>query len=182
MSIRSRLMVLLMVLCPILPGFGRTPAKERAEGVSSETASSLQQSSLQEIASTAVLPGATGQTEVSKTKQAVPKDLVILRGSALGAVKFDHKLHSLARNTRCETCHHPSRREKPAAAQQQACTECHTKVAIAPMKTKRQAAFHNATATSGTCIDCHKAENAHGKLTPLKCLGCHKKENEVVGG
>ena len=54
---------------------------------------------------------------------------------------------------------------------------CHTKVAIAPMKTKRQAAFHNATAAAGTCINCHKAENAKGKLTPVKCLGCHKKEN-----
>jgi hypothetical protein len=45
------------------------------------------------------------------------------------------------------------------------------------MKTKRQAAFHNATAAAGTCINCHKAENAKGKLTPVKCLGCHKKEN-----
>jgi hypothetical protein len=50
-------------------------------------------------------------------------------------------------------------------------------VAIPPMKTKLQAAFHNPTATAGTCIDCHKAETAKGKVTPLKCLGCHKKEN-----
>lgn len=144
-------------------------------------AARLQQPPL-ELVSTAALQRSTGKSQAEESKQRLPKDVVILNGSALGAVKFDHKLHSLARNTRCETCHHPSKREKPAAAQQQACTECHTKVAIAPMKTKRQAAFHNATAASGTCIDCHKAENAHGKLTPVKCLGCHKKGNEVAGG
>jgi len=151
----------------MLPGYGGTPAEERVKSESSEPPSSLHQAALQ---------GSTGKTEVAQTKQAMPKDVVILRGSALGAVKFDHKLHSLARSTKCETCHHPSRREKPAAALQQACSDCHTKVAIAPMKTKRQAAFHNATAAVGTCIDCHKAENAKGKPTPVKCLGCHKKD------
>ncbi len=39
-----------------------------------------------------------------------------------------------------------------------------------------QAAFHNATATAGICIDGHKAENAKGKTAPVKCLECHKKE------
>jgi class III cytochrome C family protein len=183
MRIRSRLAVLLTVLCLMLPGYGRTSAEERAKSENSEPASALHQAALQGIASTAALQGSTGKTEAGKAKQAMPKDVVILRGSPLGAVRFDHKLHSLARNTKCETCHHPSRREKPAAALQQACTDCHTKVAIAPMKTKRQAAFHNATAAAGTCIDCHKAENANGKLTPVKCLSCHKKEIlEVAGG
>jgi hypothetical protein len=171
----SKSLVLLMVLCPMLPGYGRTPAEERVKSENSEPAPPLHHAALQ---------GATGKTEAGRTQQGMPKDVVILRGSALGAVKFDHKLHSLARNTKCETCHHPSRREKPAAALQQACTDCHTKVAIAPMKTKRQAAFHNATAAAGTCIDCHKAENANGKLTPVKCLSCHKKEilEPVAGG
>ena len=176
MRILSRSVVLLMVLWPVLPGHGRTPAEERVKSENSEPASSLHQAALQGIASIAALQGSTGKTEVAKTQQAMPKDVVILRGSPLGAVKFDHKLHSLARNTKCETCHHPSKPEKPAAALQQACSDCHTKVAIAPMKTKRQAAFHNATAAAGTCINCHKAENAKGKLTPVKCLGCHKKE------
>ena len=45
------------------------------------------------------------------------------------------------------------------------------------MKTKLQAVFHNPTAATGTCIDCHKAENAKGNVAPVKCLGCHKKEN-----
>ena len=167
-----------MALGALLPGYGRTPEQKRVKGENSAPAAWLQ--AQLELASIAALQGSTGKTQADESKR-LPKDVVILSGSALGAVKFDHKLHSLARNTRCETCHHPSRREKPAAAQQQACTECHTKVAIAPMKTKRQAAFHSATAASGTCIDCHKAENAHGKLTPVKCLGCHKKNNEVAG-
>lgn len=102
---------------------------------------------------------------------------MILDGSSLGTVRLDHKRHSLEQTAKCETCHHPSRREKPARALQQACTECHTKVAIPPMKTKRQAAFHNATASAGTCIDCHKAQIAKGKLAPVKCLSCHKKDS-----
>jgi hypothetical protein len=124
-----------------------------------------------------VLRGPFGKTAVAETKKALPKDVVILRGSPLGAVKFDHKLHSQARSTKCETCHHPSRFEKPATAQQQACSNCHTKVAISPMKTKLPAVFHNPTGAAGTCIDCHKAENAKGNVAPIKCLGCHKKEN-----
>jgi len=168
MRIQSKLSVLLIVLPFILPGYGRTLAEERVKSENPQPVSWLHQAALQ---------GPTGKTGAGQTQQGMPKDVVILRGSALGAVRFDHKLHSLAQNTKCETCHHPSRRERPAAALQQACTDCHTKVPIAPMKTKRQAAFHNATAAAGTCIDCHKIENAKGKLTPVKCLGCHKKEN-----
>src|SRR4051812_42463615 len=63
------------------------------------------------------------------------------------------------------------------AAPQQNCTDCHTKVATAPMKTKTQAAFHNPTATAGICIDCHKTSAAAGKKAPAKCADCHKKEN-----
>ena len=43
------------------------------------------------------------------------------------------------------------------------------------MKTRLQAAFHDVKAQSGTCIDCHKKENAKGKKAPLKCQECHKK-------
>jgi len=171
MRILSRSVVLLMVL---LAGDGRGPGELKSD---SQPAPSPQQAALSVTASTAVLQGKPGNSAFSETQKTLPKDVIILRGSPLGAVRFDHKLHSLAQNTKCETCHHPSRKEKPGAALQQACSDCHTKVAIAPMKTKRQAAFHNSTAAAGTCIDCHKAENAKGKATPVKCLGCHKKEN-----
>jgi hypothetical protein len=105
-----------------------------------------------------------------------PKDVVILKAS-LGGVQFHHKVHVEERKVPCETCHHLSRPEKTATAPQQACRACHTTVAALPMKTKLQAAFHNPMATQGTCVDCHKAQNAQGKKAPVKCLDCHKKEN-----
>lgn len=105
--------------------------------------------------------------------QTPPKDVIILKGAPMGGVRFDHKLH----NQKCDTCHHPSKSEKPAKAAQEACTDCHTTTATPPMKTKKQAAFHNPTATAGVCIDCHKKEVAAGKKTPAKCNDCHKKEN-----
>ncbi len=104
-----------------------------------------------------------------------PNDSYVLKGSPMGGVKFPHKQHMTL--TKCTTCHHASKPEKPASAPQQACTDCHTKTATPPMKTKLQAAFHNPTATAGVCIDCHKAENAKGKKAPTKCMDCHKKEN-----
>lgn len=45
------------------------------------------------------------------------------------------------------------------------------------MKTIYQGAFHNPVAQSGTCIDCHKSENAKGKKAPVNCMDCHKQEN-----
>jgi hypothetical protein len=110
--------------------------------------------------------------------QAKPKDTYILKGNPLGGVKFEHKLHTERAAEKCETCHHPSKPEKALTNPQQACTECHTKTVAAPMKTNTVGAFHkNATAQAGTCIDCHKAENAKGKKAPVKCMDCHKKEN-----
>ncbi len=105
------------------------------------------------------------------------RDVVVLKGSPSGGVRFEHKLHIDRAGNKCETCHHSSRVEKPATAPQQACSDCHTKVAVSPMKTKYQAAFHNPMAQSGTCVDCHKAQNATGKNAPVKCTDCHKKEN-----
>jgi hypothetical protein len=96
----------------------------------------------------------------------------------MGGVRFEHKLHTERAGNNCATCHHPSRPEKPATALQQACSDCHTKAATPPMKTRYQAAFHNPTAQSGTCVDCHKTENAKGMNAPLKCAECHKKENK----
>jgi hypothetical protein len=104
-------------------------------------------------------------------------DEVVLKGAPLGGVKFMHKAHTVDRKIKCETCHHASKPEKAATSPQQACTECHTKTATPPMKTKLQGAFHNPTAQAGTCIDCHKAENAKDKKAPTKCAECHKKEN-----
>jgi class III cytochrome C family protein len=176
MRILSRSVVLLMVLCQMLAGCGRTPAKESVKSEKSGPAPSQQQASFQVIAPGALLPDSPEKTTVAETQKALPKDVVILRGSALGAVKFEHKLHAQTRAAKCETCHHTSRREKPNTALQQACSDCHTKVAVSPMKTKLQAAFHNPTAAAGTCIDCHKAEAAKGKVAPVKCMGCHKKE------
>lgn len=176
MRILSRSMVLLVVLCQMLAGCGRPPARESVKSEKSATGPSQQQAGLQVVTPSAVLPDSPEKTTVTETQKTLPEDVIILRGSALGAVKFEHKLHS-ARAANCETCHHPSRREKPATAPQQACSNCHTKVAISPMKTKLQAAFHNPTAAAGTCIDCHKTETAKRKVAPVKCLGCHKKEN-----
>jgi len=108
-----------------------------------------------------------------------PKDMTILKGSPMGGVKFDHKKHSeVIALKKCETCHHASKPEKAQAAPQQACQECHTKAATPPMKTNTVTAFHKTPmATGGTCIDCHKTENAKGKTAPVKCVDCHKKEN-----
>jgi hypothetical protein len=104
---------------------------------------------------------------------------VILKGAPLGGVKFDHKLHTSKERagTKCETCHHASKAEKPNKSPNQKCTDCHTKAAAAPMKTNTQGAFHAPMAKGGTCITCHLAENGKGKKAPTKCNECHKKEN-----
>ena len=107
----------------------------------------------------------------------VPKDTYILKGNPMGGVKFMHSAHAKDRNVKCETCHHASKPEKPAAAKNQACSECHSKTAAAPMKTTYKLAFHDATAKKGVCIDCHVAENAKGKKAPTKCTECHQKAN-----
>ncbi len=117
------------------------------------------------------------QIAAAADDQKQPKDSYILTAPP-GGVKFNHKLHSTERTgSKCETCHHASKPEKPLKAAQEACSDCHTKTATPPMKTKLQAAFHNPTATAGTCINCHKAENAKGKKAPVKCMECHKKDN-----
>ncbi len=104
---------------------------------------------------------------------------VVLKGAPMGGVKLNHKAHAVDQKIKCDTCHHASKPEKPLTSAQQACTDCHTKTATPPMKTKLQAAFHNPTAQAGTCIDCHKTEIAKGKKAPApgKCAECHKKEN-----
>lgn len=102
--------------------------------------------------------------------------VVILKGAPMGGVKFDHPKHSkTAAAGKCDTCHHASKAEMPAKAEQQKCSDCHTKAAAAPMKTKLQAAFHDPLAKKGTCVDCHAKDAT--KKAPAKCADCHKKEN-----
>jgi c(7)-type cytochrome triheme protein len=92
------------------------------------------------------------------------RDVVVMpapaKASGFGAVKFMHKSHVGERNVKCETCHHPLKAGSPQNATEQVCSSCHTKAPLPPVKTTLQAAFHNPGATAGTCIDCHKAENA----------------------
>jgi len=123
-------------------------------------------------------PAAPPEPAPAASKAAMAKDVIVLTGSPLGGVRFEHKLHVARTGSNCATCHHPSRPEKPASAPQQACSSCHLAKAAAPMKTIRQGAFHNPMAQAGTCIDCHKAENAKGKKAPVSCMDCHKQENK----
>ena len=99
----------------------------------------------------------------------------------MGGVKFEHKLHVERVGNRCETCHHPSKPEKPLKAPQEACMDCHTRPPQPGMKTGLPDAFHNPTAQAGTCIDCHKLQDAAGKNAPLRCTECHKQENTQRG-
>jgi hypothetical protein len=117
-------------------------------------------------------------------KPPAPKapDTIVMKDAALGGVTFHHKLHDQRAGGKCDACHHASKAEKPETRPNQACRECHTKPPAAPMKTSRQAAFHNSTAQSGVCIDCHKKEVAAGKKPPMKCVECHQKEAKPVAG
>jgi Class III cytochrome C family len=122
-------------------------------------------------------PAPPDKTESAESKKVPTQDVFMLRDSPLGVVKFEHKLHQERAVNKCETCHHASRPEKPAKAAQQSCLDCHTKPPQSGMKTGRQGAFHSPTAQAGTCIDCHKMQNAQGKKAPTKCMECHKKGN-----
>jgi len=108
-----------------------------------------------------------------------PQDTYILKGSPMGGVKFEHKLHMARAEGKCVTCHHASKPEKPlkAGVAQEACMDCHTKPPQPGMTTGLPDAFHKPGAASGTCIDCHKKVDAEGKKAPTKCMECHKKEN-----
>jgi hypothetical protein len=124
-------------------------------------------------ASSASAPAKTPKAEPAPSaakapSQKPPDHPLQLADSPLGIVTFDHAKHKLE----CVTCHHASRPEKPATAAEQACRSCHTKPPHPGMKTVRQAAFHNPTATAGTCIDCHKKS---GVETPTACKQCHVK-------
>jgi hypothetical protein len=183
MRIKPRLFALPIVLCLMLSGCGGQQSGEspKSEGVQPQStqasapapatpaAEAAKPSEAQKSAGAAPAPAA--QTKVT------PKDVAILRGAPFGPVKFEHKLHAERAGNKCETCHHPSRKEMPGKAAQESCLDCHTKPPKPGMKTGLPAAFHDAKAQAGACIDCHLKENAQGKKAPSKCLDCHKKEN-----
>ena len=160
------------------PQDAATPAQKKSAAASAEPAQMKPEATGAEAAKPAVASTSTpAAAPVAKEKQAAPQDVAILKGAAIGAVKFEHKLHTERAGKKCETCHHASRPEKPGTAAQESCLNCHTRPPAAGMKTGLPAAFHNAAAQAGTCIDCHKRQNAQGKKAPAKCLDCHKKEN-----
>ncbi len=103
-------------------------------------------------------------------KASPPAHPLVLKGAPMGGVKFEHAKHQMG----CDNCHHAPREPKPGTAPQAACTSCHTSPPQAGMKTGKQAAFHDPSATAGTCIGCHKKS---GGNAPTKCMQCHKKEN-----
>lgn len=113
-------------------------------------------------------PANVAATKAPTTPATPPAKPIVLADSPLGSVTFDHSKHKLE----CKTCHHESRPQKPATAAQQACRDCHTKPPQPGMTTVRQAAFHNPSATAGTCIDCHKQK---GGNAPSTCKQCHVK-------
>lgn len=123
-----------------------------------------------------LLVAAIAAPQVDGQASAKGPDTVILKGSPMGGVKFDHNTHSTKHAAgKCETCHHASKKEMPAKAPQQKCQDCHTKAVKPPMKTNTQGAFHAPMAKGGTCLTCHLADKA--KKAPTKCTDCHKKEN-----
>ena len=157
-----------------------TPAEEKAVALPSEPARAVPDSaavSTPQPQAARATPAPPEKTESAEPKKVAPKDVYVLRGSPLGVVKFEHKLHQERAANKCATCHHTSRPEKPAKAAQQSCFDCHTKPPQPGMKTGRQGAFHNPAAQAGTCIDCHKMQNAQGMKAPTKCMDCHKKGN-----
>jgi sRNA-binding protein len=114
---------------------------------------------------------------VASAQTPTPPTTVILKGSPLGGVKFDHVAHQKVVGDKCDTCHHASKKEKALKSKQEKCQNCHTKEATAPMKTPAKLAFHDATAKKGVCVDCHVKEAAKKVPAAGKCLDCHKKAN-----
>jgi sRNA-binding protein len=102
-----------------------------------------------------------------------PPTKVVLKGNPMGGVNFDHAAHAKLVGDKCDTCHHASKPEKAMKAKQEKCQTCHEKAATAPMKTNAKAAFHDAMAKKGVCVDCHVKEGAAGKKVPSKCNECH---------
>jgi hypothetical protein len=93
--------------------------------------------------------------------------------ASMGNVNFPHAAHSKMAGVKCTDCHHASKPDMPKKTDFQACRDCHTKPATAPVKAALPQPFHNPAAQAGLCIDCHK--KAANEKAPTKCAGCHKK-------
>ncbi len=142
---------------------------ETASSTSAAASTSPKPATAEPQKSAPATPSPTKQAPSSQ--QAVPPTKpIVITGAPMGGVKFEHSKHKVG----CSTCHHASRQPEPGTGAQEACTDCHTKPVKAGMKTGKQAAFHNPSATAGTCIDCHKKS---GGNAPTKCTQCHQKEN-----
>lgn len=110
----------------------------------------------------------------SPLPRAKPDDVFIpISAPGIRYPRFDHKAHAEKREIKCATCHHAPRPEKPTPHRFQRCMNCHEFVVRVPMKTNSIIAVHDVLATSGVCIDCHKKENAAGKVAPVECNDCH---------
>jgi hypothetical protein len=123
--------------------------------------------------------GASGMRRLPQPEQVTLKDTVILKSSvnpARDAIRFDHRAH-LTRAPDCSMCHHAPKPERPQVSAFQPCSSCHDSVIRAPMRTDRRRAFHQVTAVSGLCIDCHKAQNRQGRQAPVRCAQCHAVPN-----
>lgn len=123
------------------------------------------------LVAAAVVPGRLA----AQTPKPTGPDTVVFDASR-GKVTFAHGVHAKANE--CTSCHHASRPEKPATAENQKCSVCHTSPAAEPMKTSLKAAMHNTAAGEGTCFDCHKKQAAAGKTVPSACGDCHKRETQ----
>jgi hypothetical protein len=114
---------------------------------------------------------------VSWSQQA-PTGPVTMKGPSMPPVIFPHSAHTRVAG-KCEICHHASKPEKPLNPPQQPCLDCHTKPPTPPVSTGLPTAFHNAGATAGICITCHKTENEQGKSAPARCPECHKPDKSA---
>jgi hypothetical protein len=107
--------------------------------------------------------------------QAAP-DVVILRGTTFGGVKFAHLDH--VDRASCVTCHHESRPQLPVTSEAAKCTACHKEAVEPPLVTDARTAFHDRRAREGLCVGCHVTQASAGRATPVKCSDCHKPENQ----
>lgn len=148
---------------------GASAPSEVGKGKAAAKSAASAQGGTEGQASTSSKPSSAAPKASPKSEKA-PAQSIVLTGAPMGGVRFDHGKHQVA----CETCHHAPRDPKRGSTEMAACTSCHTKPPQPGMNTGKQAAFHNASATAGTCIDCHKKS---GAAAPTKCAQCHKKEN-----
>ena len=172
MTSRARLLTTVLMLAPMAFACGKKADQLQAAQAASPSPGAASPRATTTTPRPAEKPVADQPAAPALPAAQPPKGKITLPAK-LGAVTFDHENHAAKMAIPCATCHHPSRPEKPLAAEYQACRGCHTRPAASPMKTGLQAAFHDPRGAAGTCIDCHKQK---GGKAPVKCLECHKKK------